>query len=138
MPEQLPHNGDLIRLAPFEEIARVFQCERVGNQIALGVIFQQSKHAETFYLSPQELAQRVMILPSLHEQFSRRNFLPHKSFLLYAEALRMRLAYTFDPHYAVSVIQLDLLPHQVDAVYKHILPLPKCQGVALPQGSRAL
>jgi len=53
------------------------------------------------------------------------DLLPQPSFLLYAEALRIRLAYTFDPHYAVSVTQVDLLPHQVDAVYKHILPLPK-------------
>jgi hypothetical protein len=37
----------------------------------------------------------------------------------------MRLAYAFDPHYAVSVTQVDLLPHQVDAVYRHILPWPR-------------
>jgi len=37
----------------------------------------------------------------------------------------MRLAYAFDPHYAISVTQVDLLPHQVDAVYRHILPMPR-------------
>jgi len=37
----------------------------------------------------------------------------------------MRLAHTFDPHYAVSVTQVDLLPHQVDAVYRHILVRPR-------------
>jgi superfamily II DNA or RNA helicase len=46
-------------------------------------------------------------------------------FLLFVDALRMRLAHAFDPHYAVSVTQVDLLPHQVDAVYHHILPMPR-------------
>ncbi len=121
----LLRHGDLVRLAPFEETAQVFLCEPVGEKIRLGLIFQQSKRAETFYLSPEELSQRVKVIPSLREQFAQGNLLPQKPFLLYAEALRMRLAYTFDPHYAVSVTQVDLLPHQVDAVYKHILPLPK-------------
>lgn len=121
----LPRSGDLIKFAPFEEVAQVFRCEAVGEQVALGVIFQQSKRAETFFLSPQELAQRVTFIPSLQEQFACGNLMTQKSFLLYVEALRMRLAYTFDPHYAVSVTQVDLLPHQVEAVYQHILPLPK-------------
>jgi hypothetical protein len=46
-------------------------------------------------------------------------------FRLAVEALRTSLAHAFDPQYAVSVSQVDLLPHQLDAVYKHILPLPR-------------
>lgn len=46
-------------------------------------------------------------------------------FRLALEALRTRLAHAFDPQFAVSVSQVDPLPHQIEAVYKRILPLPK-------------
>jgi len=46
-------------------------------------------------------------------------------FRLGVEALRTHLAHAFDPQFAVSVSQVDPLPHQLDAVYKHILPLPR-------------
>lgn len=46
-------------------------------------------------------------------------------FRLATEALRIDLAHSFDPQFAVSVSQVDPLPHQLDAVYKHMLPLPR-------------
>ena len=48
-----------------------------------------------------------------------------KLFRLAVEALRTHLAHAFDPQFAVSVSQVDPLPHQLDAVYKHLLPLPR-------------
>ncbi len=118
-------SGSRIRIHPFPEVAEVYRCERRGEKIILGVIFTKSKRAETFVLASQEFTERVFLLPSLKEEFLEGHFLPRESFLLYSEALRMRLAYTFDPHYAVSVTQVDMLPHQVDAVYRHLIPLPR-------------
>ena len=46
-------------------------------------------------------------------------------FRLAAEAHRIRLAYQYDPHFAVSVSQVDPLPHQMDAVYSHLLTQPQ-------------
>ena len=46
-------------------------------------------------------------------------------FRLAAEAHRIRLAFQYDPHFAVSVSQVDPLPHQMDAVYVHLLPQPR-------------
>lgn len=46
-------------------------------------------------------------------------------FRLAAEALRTHLSHAFDPQFAISVSQVDPLPHQIDAVYRHILPLPR-------------
>lgn len=48
-----------------------------------------------------------------------------KLFRLAVEALRTHLAHAFDPQFAVSVSQVDPLPHQLDAVYRHLLPLPR-------------
>jgi superfamily II DNA or RNA helicase len=46
-------------------------------------------------------------------------------FRLAAEAHRIRLAFQYDPHFAVSVSQVDPLPHQMDAVYSHLLTQPQ-------------
>jgi superfamily II DNA or RNA helicase len=46
-------------------------------------------------------------------------------FSLYAEAERISSAYQFDPLFAVNCSIVDPLPHQVEAVYKFLLPLPK-------------
>ncbi len=39
-----------------------------------------------------------------------------------AEARRIQLAYLFDPRLAVHVSQIEPLPHQIEAVYKEMLP----------------
>jgi|GEM_PF-2663233 len=43
-------------------------------------------------------------------------------YFLYLEACRVKNAFQFDPLYAISVSQIDPLPHQIDAVYHYILP----------------
>jgi superfamily II DNA or RNA helicase len=49
---------------------------------------------------------------------------PSRTVRLAVEAKRIRLAHLFDPLYAVSVSQVDPLPHQLDAVYSRLLRLP--------------
>jgi len=46
-------------------------------------------------------------------------------FLLGAEAERIRIAHQFDPLFAVNSSVVDPLPHQVEAVYRYLLPLPR-------------
>jgi superfamily II DNA or RNA helicase len=46
-------------------------------------------------------------------------------FGLFAEAERISSAYQFDPLFAVNCSIVDPLPHQIEAVYKFLLPLPK-------------
>jgi hypothetical protein len=43
-------------------------------------------------------------------------------FRLVSEAERIRLAYLFDPCVAVNGSAIDPLPHQISAVYEHMLP----------------
>ncbi len=45
-----------------------------------------------------------------------------EKFRLVSEADRIRLAYLFDPYVAVSSSSIDPLPHQISAVYEHMLP----------------
>jgi len=43
-------------------------------------------------------------------------------FFLLMETTRIRLAYSFDPFFAVSMSGIQALPHQLQAVYERMLP----------------
>jgi superfamily II DNA or RNA helicase len=43
-------------------------------------------------------------------------------FFLLIEASRIRLAFAYDPYFAVSLSGIDALPHQLEAVYEQMLP----------------
>ena len=117
--------GIRIRLKPFEETAEVLHFEPQGDGALLVLRFLGSGRAESLILSREELHTRIEVFPAPLQDFPRRALKIREPSLLYLDSIRFSLAYAFDPHYAVSVTQVDLLPHQVQAVYKHILPLPK-------------
>jgi SNF2 family DNA or RNA helicase len=48
-------------------------------------------------------------------------------FKLGVEALRISLAQEFDPYFALSISRVDPLPHQLDAVYNHLLKSARCR-----------
>ncbi len=49
---------------------------------------------------------------------------PHR-FRLGVEALRLGLAYEYDPYFSLSISRIDPLPHQLEAVYDYFLKLPR-------------
>ena len=48
----------------------------------------------------------------------------HK-FRLGVEALRLGLAYEYDPYFSLSIARVDPLPHQLEAVYDYFIRLPR-------------
>src|SRR5207253_8665683 len=46
-------------------------------------------------------------------------------FRLGVEAMRLGLAYEYDPYFALSIARVDPLPHQLEAVYEYFLKLPR-------------
>lgn len=46
-------------------------------------------------------------------------------FRLGVEALRLGLAYEYDPYFALSIARVDPLPHQLEAVYDYFLKSPR-------------
>src|SRR5438128_4282017 len=46
-------------------------------------------------------------------------------FKLGVEALRLGLAYEYDPYFSLSIARVDPLPHQLEAVYDYFLKLPR-------------
>ncbi|MDD2509907.1 MAG: DUF3883 domain-containing protein [Syntrophomonas sp.] len=48
-----------------------------------------------------------------------------KRFRLGIEAMRLGLAYEYDPYFSLSIARVDPLPHQLEAVYDYFLRLPR-------------
>jgi len=48
-----------------------------------------------------------------------------KRFRLGIEALRLALAYEYDPYFSLSIARVDPLPHQLEAVYDYFVALPR-------------
>lgn len=48
-----------------------------------------------------------------------------EKFRLGIEALRLGLAYEYDPYFTLSIAKVDPLPHQLEAVYDYFLKLPR-------------
>jgi len=48
-----------------------------------------------------------------------------KKFKLAIEAMRIGLAYEYDPYFSLSIARIDPLPHQLEAVYDYFLKLPR-------------
>src|SRR5450759_5495898 len=46
-------------------------------------------------------------------------------FRLGIEALRLGLAYEYDPYFSLSIARVDPLPHELEAVYEYFLRLPR-------------
>jgi hypothetical protein len=46
-------------------------------------------------------------------------------FRLGVEAMRLGLAYEYDPYFSLSIARVDPLPHQLEAVYDYFIRLPR-------------
>ena len=50
-------------------------------------------------------------------------------FRLGIEALRLGLAYEYDPYFSLSIARVDPLPHQLEAVYDFFLKMPRIRAL---------
>jgi superfamily II DNA or RNA helicase len=65
------------------------------------------------------------LLSAVSKVSTDRSPYPGKELRLIVEARRIRLAYAYDPYFAVSLSGIRSLPHQLEAVYGKMLPLPR-------------
>ena len=67
------------------------------------------------------------------DQLSKLEVMPEKepfdgspfNFRLGIEALRLKLAYEYDPYFSLSIARVDPLPHQLEAVYEYFIKQPR-------------
>lgn len=94
----------------------VEDAEIIDGTILLKVRTLEGSSSEAFL----ELEQLESILAS--DPVSTNTLVNPDSFFLYIEANRIKNAFAYDPHFAVSLSGVKPLPHQLEAVYERILP----------------
>jgi SNF2 family DNA or RNA helicase len=105
----------------FQEPVTVEGIRPLGTSVELQVRRADGQLDETILSTDEveallvQLAAQAAPLPSAD---------PHRLRLL-VESSRIRLAYAYDRHFAVSLSGIRTLPHQIEAVYLKMLPQPR-------------
>lgn len=103
------------------EAAEITKIKKLGGKYSLtytGV----NTHKSVSKIMSLEQIDSLEVITSEGEFNFKGN--PEK-FILFSEAERINSAYQFDPLYAINCSVVDALPHQVEAVYKYLLPQPR-------------
>lgn len=112
--------GDIVEGLEPAELVEIRRISSFGDKMLIEGVGTQSHLHITRPLSHEELTRLVKVRGA-----ARLLDGDPKAFLLGAEAARIRIAYQFDPLFAVNSSVVDPLPHQVEAVYRYLLPLPR-------------
>lgn len=113
--------GQIVKnLVPSEPVT-INHIQTLGEKISLKYTGVNSNRTSSKILSPDQFAQLEVLTAQGSFNFKG----DPTRFALFAEAERINSAYQFDPLFAVNCSIVDPLPHQVEAVYKFLLPLPK-------------
>ncbi len=116
--DQLRQNM-IIRGPLFSEAVQVMMVAPMGESVQIFGKGLTSGRAYTSILSPEQLA--TLESPPDRVPFDG----DAKKYRLGIEALRLGLAYEYDPYFALSIARVDPLPHQLEAVYDYFLAQPR-------------
>ena len=120
--DKRPVEGAILKGPYWQELVRVLSVKRRVNRIEIHAVGITSHQHSAKLIAVEDFERNVEVLP-LCERADLHGNPVH--FKLAAEAHRIRLAYQYDPHFAISVSQVDPLPHQLDAVYGRLLTQPR-------------
>ena len=113
------HVGATVEGEVFPEPIRVISVEFIGTSLKVG---GQGLHTRQYHerlLSPEQIhSLKVIPATAPFDGDALR-------FRLGIEAARLGLAYEYDPYFSLSIARVDPLPHQLEAVYEYMLPLPQ-------------
>lgn len=112
--------GDVLEGDIWPEPVRVISATSVGTRTRVRSVGLSSGKFYDNVLEPETI-EMLSVMPAGRLVFDG----DPDAFRLAVEAWRIKLAYEFDPHFAVSVSQIDPLPHQLEAVYYYMLPRPQ-------------
>jgi hypothetical protein len=95
---------------------RVVTVSAMGDgKWALGLVGVQSERFRSVTLTESDLASLSIV--GGHHSFDGDAKLLH----LGLQAYSLRIAWEFDPYFGLSISRVDPLPHQLSAVYDHLL-----------------
>ncbi|MEM3647050.1 MAG: DUF3883 domain-containing protein [Thermofilum sp.] len=120
MSEYEIYPDDILEAPFWHERVRVLRIQPVGNYVNIEAVGLSTRQLYTHVLSQDDLKKVHVIAPAART-FSGNA----EAFFLAVEAHRIRLAYQFDPLFAINVSQVNPLPHQIEAVYHYLLRSPR-------------
>jgi superfamily II DNA or RNA helicase len=123
--EQLPQSngimpGDIVSGLDPSELVEIRKLTPFGSKTLIEAITLETRREIRRPVTSNEMSQ----LTKVRSEGYAFDGDP-ETFLLGAEAERIRIAHQFDPLFAVNSSVVDVLPHQVEAVYRYLLPLPR-------------
>jgi len=101
------------------EPLRIVLVQPLGNQWKIGGVGLHTGQYHERVLSESQIA-TLQVLPVVEPMDGNPD-----RFRLGIEAYRLALAHEYDPFFSLSIARVDPLPHQLEAVYDYILPLPR-------------
>jgi len=113
--------GHIVKNLVVSEAVTIDKIQPLGNMVSLRFTGVNSNRANSKVITKEEFEQLEMLTEEGTFNFKG----DPTRFALFAEAERINSAYQFDPLFAVNCSIIDPLPHQVEAVYKFLLPMPK-------------
>jgi len=111
--------GCIAQGAVFPEPVRIVLTQPVGSKLKVGGQGLRTRQYIERLLDESQLASLRIAPPE--PSYDGDAF----RFRLAIEAARLALAYEYDPYFSLSIARVDPLPHQLEAVYHDILPLPR-------------
>lgn len=103
----------------FPEPVQVIVVIPLGSSVKLVGKGRRSNRVYEPILSPEQIEQ-LQASPA-QEPFDG----DAAKFRLGVEAMRLGLAYEYDPYFSLSIARVDPLPHQLEAVYDYFIKLPR-------------
>ena len=111
--------GAIVQSSSLNEPVKIIKVIPLGTSVQ---ILGQGLHTNSFHqpiFNADQLAQ-LQITPE-QQQFDGNA----QNFRLGVEALRLKLAYEYDPFFSLTIARVDPLPHQLEAVYDYFLKQPR-------------
>ena len=115
------NKGNIVKNLISTEPVEITSIQDFGSDVSIEYTGVNSRENGDVILSKEELDKLELVSQKGSFDFSGD---PNK-FTIYTEAERIKSAFQFDPLFAVNCSIVDPLPHQVEAVYKYLLPLPR-------------
>ncbi len=119
MEESFVQPGVILEGEVFPEPIRVVLVQPIGVNLKVGGQGLRTRQYHERLLSPNQV-RSLQVIPA-EAPFDGDAL----RFRLGIEAARLGLACEYDPYFALSIARVDPLPHQLEAIYHYILPLPR-------------
>jgi superfamily II DNA or RNA helicase len=107
-----------VSLSEFSQPVYIEDAQAVDELVSLTVRTRDGQTIQTIVPA----AELAAALEQATAQSTTGTLASPLDFFLLVEAARIRLAYSFDPFFAVSMSGVQALPHQLQAVYERMLP----------------